>query len=122
MNGSARQRRARILGLLVGRGDDAFGTKRLCQVCADVTAVSGAGIMLMWSDSPAGSLCTTGQMSDLIEQLQYALGEGPCVDVYRQDWPVLEPDLAKPSTSRWPAFSPPAIEAGVRGILASPSK
>ena len=120
MNGSARQRRARILGLLVGSGDDAFGTKRLCQVCADVTAVSGAGIMLMWSDSPAGSLCTTSQMSDLIEQLQYALGEGPCVDAYRQDWPVLEPDLAKPSTSRWPAFSPPAIEAGVRGIFGFP--
>jgi len=120
MNGSAGQRTARILGLLVGGGDGAFGTKRLCQVCAEITAVSGAGIMLMWSDTPGGSLCTTNKMSDLIEQLQYALGEGPCVDAYRQDWPVLEPDLANPATSRWPAFSPPAVEAGVRAVFGFP--
>ena len=59
-------------------------------------------------------------MSDLIEQSQYALGEGPCVDAFRQDWPVLEPDLANPDTSRWPAFSPPAVEAGVRAVFGFP--
>ncbi len=120
MNGRGGERRARILGLLVGSSDGAFGTKRLCQVCAEATAMSGAGIMLMWADSPEGSLCTTNEMSDLIEQLQYALGEGPCVDAYSQDWPVLEPDLANPVTSRWPAFSAPAIEAGVRAVFGFP--
>jgi hypothetical protein len=120
MNGSPGHRRARLLGLLIGSGDDVFGTKRLCQVCAQAVAVSGAGIMLMWADSPEGSLCTTNKMSDLIEQLQYALGEGPCVDAYRQDWPVFEPDLANPVTSRWPAFSPPAIEAGARAVFGFP--
>ena len=93
------ERRERILGLLVGGKDGAFGTKRLCQVCAEATGMSGAGIMLMATDVAQGSLCTTNAMSDLIEQLQYALGEGPCVDAYRQDWPVLEPDLAHPETA-----------------------
>ncbi len=74
----------------MGSGDHQLSTKRLCQVSAEVAAVSGAGIMLMWSATPEGSLCTTNEMSDLIEQLQYALGEGPCVDAYRRDWPVLE--------------------------------
>ncbi len=82
--------------------------------------MSGAGIMLMWADSPAGSLCTTNKMSDVVEQLQYAFGEGPCVDAYLQDWPVLEPDLANPGTSRWPAFSPPAIDVGVRAVFGFP--
>ncbi len=120
MNGSAGQRRARLLGLFAASGDGKFGTKRLCQVCAEATAVSGAGVMLMWSDTPAGSLCTTNKMSDVIEQLQYALGEGPCVDAYRQDWPVLEPDLANPVATRWPAFSPPAVEAGVGAVFGFP--
>lgn len=120
MKGKGGERRARILGLFVGSEDGAFGTKRLCRLCAEATDVSGAGIMLMWADSPGGSLCTTNEMSDLIEQLQYALGEGPCVDAYRQDWPVVEPDLANPVTSRWPAFSPPAIEAGVRAVFGFP--
>jgi hypothetical protein len=82
--------------------------------------MSGSGIMLMSADVPHGSLCTSNEMSDLIEQLQYALGEGPCVDAYRQDWPVLEPDLAHPATPRWVAFAPPAIEAGVRAVFGFP--
>jgi GAF domain-containing protein len=114
------ERRARLLGLLVGGKDGAFGTKRLCEVCAEATAVSGAGIMLMSDEVPQGSLCTTNEMSNVIEQLQYALGEGPCVDAYRQDWPVLEPDLAHPQTPRWLAFAPPAIEAGVRAVFGFP--
>ncbi|HTW07902.1 MAG TPA: GAF and ANTAR domain-containing protein, partial [Acidimicrobiales bacterium] len=60
------------------------------------------------------------KMSDVIEQLQYALGEGPCLDAYRQDWPVLEPDLAQPTTPRWVAFAAPAIEAGVRAVFGFP--
>lgn len=82
--------------------------------------MSGAGIMLMSGEVPRGSLCTTNAMSDLIEQLQYALGEGPCVDAYHQDRPVAEPDLAHPSTPRWLAFSSPAVEAGVRAVFGFP--
>jgi GAF domain-containing protein len=114
------RRRERILGLLVGHGDGDFGTKRLCQVCAEATGTSGAGLMLMGDEVPHGSLCTTNKMSDLVEQLQYALGEGPCIDAYHQDRPVLEPDLGRPSTPRWLAFGPPAIEAGVRAVFGFP--
>lgn len=117
---AGRQRRERILSLLVGSGAPALETKRLCDVCAEATEMSGAGIMLMSGDLPRGSLCTTNKVSALIEQLQFALGEGPCVDAYQQDRPVLEPDLARPSTPRWPAFSPPAVEAGALAIFGFP--
>jgi len=95
-------------------------TSRLCEVCAEVTDMTGAGIMLMSEDVPQGSVCTSNPVSDLIEQLQYSLGEGPCVDAYHEDEPVLEPDLAEPSRPRWPAFSGPAIDAGVRGVFGFP--
>src|SRR5580692_2372544 len=82
--------------------------------------MSGAGIMLMAADVAQGSLCTSNAMSDLIEQLQYSLGEGPCVDAHNQDWPVLEPDLANPDTPRWPAFAPAAVAGGVRAVFGFP--
>ena len=82
--------------------------------------MSGAGVMLMSGDVPRGSLCTTNKVSALIEQLQYDLGEGPCVDAHNQDRPVLEPDLAHPATPRWMAFSGPAVEAGVRAVFGFP--
>jgi hypothetical protein len=59
-------------------------------------------------------------VSALIEDLQYELGEGPCVDAYQMDVPVLEPDLASPITPRWPAFCEPALAAGVRAVFGFP--
>src|SRR4030095_11329857 len=67
-----------------------------------------------------GSVCTTGEVSALIEDLQYSLGEGPCVDAYNQDRPELEPDLADPVTPRWLASGAPALDAGVRAVFGFP--
>ena len=116
----AGERRLRILARLVGDGAPDLETRRLCEVCAEVTGMSGAGIMLMSGDVPRGSVCTTNEVSDLIEHLQYALGEGPCVDAYNEDRPVLEPDLAEPAMPRWQAFAGPAIDAGVRAVFGFP--
>jgi hypothetical protein len=33
---------------------------------------------------------------------------------------VAEPDLADPVTRRWPAFTPPALQAGVRAVFGFP--
>lgn len=113
-------RRRRILGRLVDGGAPELETKRLCEVCGEVTGMNGAGLMLMSGDVPRGSVCTTNDVSALIEQLQYDLGEGPCVDAYQQDRPVLEPDLAHPLAPRWLAFTGPAVEAGVRAVFGFP--
>jgi hypothetical protein len=82
--------------------------------------MSGAGIMLMSGDVPRGSVCTTDDVSAVIEDLQYSLGEGPCVDAYNGDHPVLEPDLAHPTEPRWAAFTAPALDAGARAVFGFP--
>lgn len=97
------------------------GTEGLCQVSAEVTEVSGAGIMLMSTDTyPRGSLCSTNAVSALIEDLQFTLGEGPCVDAYREDRVVAEADLADPSTPRWVALAPALVRAGARALFGFP--
>ncbi len=116
----AGERRLQILARLVERRAPGLETKRLCEVCAEVTDLTGAGIMLMSGDVPRGSLCTTDRVSARIEELQYSLGEGPCVDAYARDRPVVEPDLADPVTPRWFAFSPAAVEAGARAVFGFP--
>jgi GAF domain-containing protein len=116
----AGERRNRILAQLTGDQRAGSETKRLCQVCAEVTATTGAGIMLMSGDTPRGSICTTDGVSALVEQLQYDLGEGPCVDAYRLGRPILEPDLAHPAAPRWLAFTGPALDAGVRAMFGFP--
>jgi hypothetical protein len=116
----AGERLVRILELLSATEKSRPGTARLCEVCVEVSAMTGAGIMLMSDDVPVGSLCTSNGVSRLIEDLQFTLGEGPCVDAYSHGRPVLEPDLADPETSRWLAFSPPALAAGARAVFGFP--
>ncbi len=82
--------------------------------------MNGAGVMLMSGDIPRGSLCASDKVSQLIEDLQFTLGEGPCVDAYRHDAVVAEPDLAGPGARRWLAFTPPALDAGVRAVFGFP--
>jgi hypothetical protein len=76
--------------------------------------------MILADDTPQASLCTTGSVSALIEELQYTFGEGPCIDAHRSGTVVAEPNLASPSGLRWPAFTPEVLGAGVRAIFGFP--
>jgi hypothetical protein len=116
----AGERRLRILDRLVADGNAEIEPKRLCTVAAEIAGMSGAGIMLMAGDVPGGSLCTSDAVSAVIEDLQYALGEGPCVDAYRHDRVVLEPNLMDPVAPRWLAFSGAAVGAGARAVFGFP--
>jgi ANTAR domain/GAF domain len=115
----ADNRLVRILAEFSARGGPE-SSARLCEVSADVLVMTGAGIMLMSGDTQRGSVCSSNDVSALIEDLQYTLGEGPCVDAYRQDRPILEPDLANPVMARWLAFTPPAVAAGAQAIFGFP--
>lgn len=95
---------------------------RLCEGCADIMGMTGAGIMLMAGDVAQGSVCSSNPVSTLIEDLQYTLGEGPSVDAHDQDLPVLEPDLAQPEVARWLSFTPQAVDAGARAVFGFPMR
>ncbi len=112
------ERLSRILAELSSR--EGGSALQLCEATRAVIGVSGAGVMLMSGDVPRGSLCTSNDVSRVIEELQYTLGEGPCVDAYRENRVVIEPDLLHPTAPRWFAFTPQAVEAGVRAVFAFP--
>jgi hypothetical protein len=114
---------ARVLRILTQLKDSSelpAEPERLCQVSAQIVGASGAGIMLAPGDSQGGTICSSNEVSTLIEELQLTLGEGPCIDAMRHARPVLEPDLAAPAVDRWPAFAPPAAAAGARAIFGFP--
>lgn len=111
----------RLLLDIAGAGADAADLpRRLVRACRTALPVTGVGLALATSDGPAGTVaCTEGQ-AEAMEDLQFALGEGPCVESSRTGRPVLTPDLARTGPERWPAFSAGAAEAGVRAVVALP--
>lgn len=113
-------RRAKILAKLDPADGGSGGAKRLCEVSAEVTKMTGASIMLMSNSDCVGSVCASNDVSALIEELQYVLGEGPCVDAFQEDRPIVEPNLTAPSEVRWSAFTPAAVEAGAKAVFGFP--
>ncbi len=101
-------------------GAELVGT-RLCHACVDVVGVSGAGILLVDADGGSTAFGTSDAAPvDVVEDLQFTLGEGPGFDAHASGRPVLEPDLAQPGAARWAAFAPAATLRGVRGVFSFP--
>ena len=55
----------------------------LCLECVNSLDVTGVGIMLITNAGHRGVLCSSNGGSTTVEELQFTLGEGPCVDVQR---------------------------------------
>jgi hypothetical protein len=88
--------------------------------CVRALPVSGVGLALMTDEGPAGIIAATDDAALVLEELQFTLGEGPCVDASQTGSPVLQPDLARTAPLRWPAFAGGALEAGIRAVFAFP--
>ena len=56
----------------------------------------------------------------MYDELQFTLGEGPCLDSVAQRAPVLVVDLADPDETRWPIYGPAMLDLQVRAVFAMP--
>ncbi len=92
----------------------------LCAACAAGLPVTGVGLALMNGDGPQGLVAASDGPATTLEQLQFSLGEGPCMDASRWGHPVLQPQLRATGPGRWPGFGPAALDAGVEAIFAFP--
>jgi hypothetical protein len=96
---------------------------RICELCVRVLGVTGAGISMVTAEGNRGIVCATDDVSARIEDLQFTLGEGACVDAVHAGAPVMVADLDEPGdlvVERWPGFMEGAAAAGVRAVFAFP--
>ncbi len=95
--------------------------ERLCSALSRALPAMGVGVSLLAADNyGGGTLAASDSASRVIEELQFTLGEGPCIDAYASRSPILEPDLAGRGTRRWPGYGPAAQEHGVEAVFAFP--
>lgn len=116
--GLDRERVARVRAGLAAAGHDP--ALSLCQASASVVRVAGAGIVLLSAGRPLGNVCVSDPMTEAVEEVQYTLGEGPCMDAFSSKVPMLAPDLASPDLTRWPEFRSGALGLGVRAAFGFP--
>jgi GAF domain-containing protein len=94
--------------------------RRLCGAAVKAIPVSGAGLSVMTDGGVRGLAAASDGPSERIDELEFALGEGPCLEAFVSRRPVLEPDLAEGGMSRWPLFAAAAHNEGLRAAFAFP--
>ena len=110
----------------LGPRDHGFGEmgdrlQALCAACVEDAGVDGAGLALLARDGTPETVHATNDVAARVEDLQFTLGEGPCVDAAKSRAAVLIPSLADGERRhRWPTFEREASVAGVGAIFAFP--
>ncbi|MCO8271575.1 GAF and ANTAR domain-containing protein [Actinoplanes sp. TRM 88003] len=118
---------ARVTGLVAdepARPGDRQGVagilRRLCSAAERALSASGAGVSVLAGGGMRGVAAVSEPAYELLEELQFSLGEGPCLDAFAGRQPVLVPDLSDGAMVRWPGYAPALHGRGVRAVFAFP--
>ena len=87
-------------------------------------AVSGAeavGLMLADHHGQLRYVAASNETGKMLELFQLQNQEGPCLDCYSSQAPVVNADLSS-ANDRWPNFAPKAIAAGFQSVHAFPMR
>ena len=111
--------REQLLAAVGGRrGVDA--ADRLCEACVTLFDIDAAAISLIFDGTNSGTLGSSGEPAREYDELQFLLGEGPCLDSVARRAPVVVVDLADPVDQRWPVYGPAMLDLHVHGVYAMP--
>jgi GAF domain/ANTAR domain len=94
--------------------------RRLCGAAVRALPASGAGLSVMTDGGVRGVAAASDDASERVDELQFALGEGPCMDAFATRRPVLEADIGGGGVARWPLYAAAAHNEGVRAAFAFP--
>ena len=112
------ERVARVTKALAQADHDS--QQSLCVASAKVAGVSGAGVVLILHGLALGTVCSSDAVTEAVEEVQYTLGEGPCMEAFSTREPVLVPDLGAADMVRWPGFREGALAAGICAVFGFP--
>lgn len=82
--------------------------------------IDAAAISLVFDGAASGTLGSSGEPARMYDELQFTLGEGPCLESVTLKGPVLIADLADPDDTRWPIYGPAMLSHEIRGVFAMP--
>jgi hypothetical protein len=94
--------------------------RRLCTAAAGTLPAWGVGVSVMSDEGMRGVAAASDPVIETLEELQFALGEGPCMDAFTRRRVVLEPDLGCGASAHWLAYAPAAHAQGVGAVFAFP--
>ncbi|CAN5273319.1 GAF domain-containing protein [soil metagenome] len=98
------------------------GVGAICDSAAELTGTDGAAVVVLTPAPGINELVhATDALAHQIDQVQYTVGEGPCLDAYHRSEDILCPRLADSAFAlRWPGFISEATALRVAAVFAFP--
>jgi hypothetical protein len=91
----------------------------VCQARVAWLPMTGASITIMDDAEVQEPVCATDPGAARIDELQFTLGDGPCVESFRTGRTVLVSDITDITETRWPMFATAAADTGAGACLCS---
>lgn len=95
----------------------------VCESCNRLSGTDGASVTLLGADRALSPLYATDEVAARVDDMQFTLGEGPCMAAVGSGVPVLVDDLFHDRSGPeplWPGFDAEVVDLGVRGLYAFP--
>ncbi|MDV3123565.1 GAF and ANTAR domain-containing protein [Mycobacterium sp. 21AC1] len=98
------------------------GVEAICDTATRLTGADGAAVAVLTRTRAVRELVyATDALAQQIDELQFVLGEGPCLDAYDHDRAQLCAQLDDEMfEARWPAFTAELTDLGVAAVFAYP--
>jgi hypothetical protein len=111
-----------LLAIAPGSAGDRELARQICQACIAGLDIDGAAISLLTATVSRETLWASDATADRLEDLQFSLNEGACMQAAATGAPVLVPDLHHSTeVARWPVFAAAVAEqTTVRALFALP--
>ena len=111
-----------LLALPRGGADGHELARHICTAYVAGISVDGAAMSLLTGSVHRETLSATDATAATLEDLQFTLGEGACLEAASSGFPVLVSDIHdNVHTARWPVFAAAVAEqTGVRALFALP--
>lgn len=100
------------------RGTDAASS--LCRACVGLLEVDEAAISLIFDGTNSGTLGASSAQAWIYDELQFTLGEGPCLASVEHHRPVVVVDLADAGEVRWPGYAAAMLAHSIHSVYAMP--
>lgn len=98
--------------------DDRALAQGMCEACVADLDVDGAAVSILTMTEARQTLFATDATAMVLEELQFTLNEGVCLQAATTGFAVLVPDLRETAaTARWPAFAAAVAERTSVGAL-----
>ncbi len=110
---------ARIHGMLLSQEASTHAVHQLAQVARElIDSAAGAGVTLLEAEGRKMTTAATDRLVEAADDLQYEVGEGPCLSALATGTVQRVDDTAE--DVRWPGWSGIARTMGVRSMLSTP--